>query len=58
MMVPQRSKEAPKKSEGLPVSLPVSVKETQDNMNGRGSRNITLDPKNTVIYQRQIPGQH
>ena len=36
MMVPQRSKEAPKKSAGLPVSLPVKTPETQNNTGYRG----------------------
>ena len=31
MMVPQRTKQAPKASEGIPVSLPVTILETQNN---------------------------
>ena len=38
MMVSQRSKEAPKKSEGLPVSLIISIQVKQDNMEDIGIR--------------------
>ena len=57
-MVPQISKEAPKTSEGIPVSLLVAIQETQDNTKYRGSRNRTVELKKTVIHQCQILGQH
>ena len=52
MIVPQRSKEAPKTSEGLPVSFPVSIQVKQENMEYRGSRNIRVELKRTVTHQR------
>ena len=58
MMVTQRSKETPKTSEGLPVSLPVSIQGKQENTKDRRSRNIRVEMKKTVIHQRHIPGQH
>ena len=58
MMVPQRGKEAPKTSEGLPVSLPVSIQRKQHKMNVRGSRNRTIELNKMVIHQCYIPGQH
>ena len=58
MMVPQRSKEAPKTSEGLPVSLSFSIQGKQENMKYRRSRNSRVELKKTVIHQRQIPGQN
>ena len=54
MMVPQRAK----KAEIILFSFPVAIQETQDNMNDQGIWNITTELKNTVIHQRQIPGQH
>ena len=50
MMVPQRSKESPKTSEGLPVSLPFSIQGKQDNKKDRSSRNSRTELKKTVIY--------
>ena len=58
MMVTQRDKEAPKRSEELQVSSPVSIQGNQDNTKDRVSRNSTVELKKTVIHQRQIPGQH
>ena len=58
MMVPQRSKEAPKTSEGLPVSFPVKIQGKQDNVEDRGSRSSRVELKKMVIHQRQIPGKH
>ena len=58
MMVPQRSKKAPQKSEGLPVSLTVKIQGKKDNMKDRGSRNSRVELKNTVIHQCHIPGHH
>ena len=57
MMVPQRSKESPKTSEGLSVSLPVSIQGKQYSMKERGSRNSRVELKNKLIHQCQIPGQ-
>ena len=56
IMVTQRSKEAPKTSEGIPVSFPVTIQETQNNMNYRVSMDSTMKLKKTLIHQRQIPG--
>ena len=39
MMVPQRAKEAPKTSEGLPVSFPFPIQGKQENPKYRISRN-------------------
>ena len=58
MMVAQRAKESPKKSERLQVSLTVVVQEKQYNMNYKVSRNITVELKKTATHQHQIPGQH
>ena len=58
MMVPQRDKESPKKSEGLPVLFPVSIQVKQENMEDRGSRSSRVELKKMVIHQRQIPGQN
>ena len=58
MTVPQKSKESPKVSEGLPVSLPVTIQEILDNMKDRVSRDSTVELNNKVIHKRQIPGQH
>ena len=43
MMVPQRSNEAPKTSEGLPVLFPVTIPETQNNMEVKGSMDSTVE---------------
>ena len=56
MMVPQISKEAPKTSEGLPVLFPVTIPETQNNMEVKGSMDSTVELNKMVICQRQIPG--
>ena len=56
MMVPQRSNEAPKTSEVLPVLFPVIIPETQNNMEVKGSMDSTVELNKTVIRQRQIPG--
>ena len=58
MIVPQIDKEAPKESEGLPVSLTVKIQGKQDNMKDRGIRNITVEQKKTVINRHLIPCQH
>ena len=58
MMVPQRAKEAPKTSEGLPVSLSFAIQETQNNTKYRGIRNITVELKNTEIQNCQTPGPY
>ena len=58
IMVRQISKESPKKSEILPVSLQVAIQETQYNMKDRGRRNITVELKKTVIQQPHIPSQN
>ena len=57
MMVPQRAKEVNKTSEGLPVSLLVSIQGKQDNKKDRVSRNSRVELKNKAIHQRHIPGQ-
>ena len=58
IMVPQRAKEANKTSEVLPVSLPVTIPEIQNNTEDRGSMDVTVELKNNVIHQQQTPGQH
>ena len=58
IIFPQRSKEAPKTPEGLPLSLPVSIQGKQANMKDRGRRNSRVELRKTVIQQHQIPGQH
>ena len=58
MMVLQRAKEAPKTSEGLPVSLQFSIQGKQDNMKDISSRNSRVELKKAVIHQNQILGQH
>ena len=47
MIVPQISKEAPTTSEGLPVSLPVSIQGLEENMKDRSSRNSRVELKKT-----------
>ena len=56
IMVPQRSNEAPKTSEGLPVLFPVIIPETQNNMEVKVSMDSTVELNKMVICQRQIPG--
>ena len=58
MMVPQRSQESPKSSEILPVLLTVTIPETKNNIEERGSRDDTVELKKTVIHQCQIPVQN
>ena len=58
MMVPQRAKEPPKTSDGIPVSLPFSIQVKQENTKNRSSRVGRVELKNMVIHQRHIPGQH
>ena len=58
VMVPQSSKEAPSTSEILSVSLPVAIPETLNNTEVGGIMDSTVELKNAVIHQRQIPGQH
>ena len=53
-MVQQRSKEEPKTSERLPVFLSFSIKEKQENMKDRSSKNSRVGLKNKGIHQRQI----
>ena len=50
MVVPQSSREAPKISEGLPVSFPISIQGKQDNTKYRSSRNNRVELKKTVIH--------
>ena len=57
-MVTQIAKEVPKTPEGLPVSLPVLIPEKQNNMERRGSINVTVELKKMAIHQCQIPVQH
>ena len=58
IMVPQRAKEAPKTSEGFPVSLPVTTQEIKDDMKDRHSKDSKVKLEKTLIHQRQIPGHH
>ena len=58
MIVPQITKQAPKISEELPVFLPVTILETQNNMEDRGRMDSMVKLKKTVIHQCQIPGQN
>ena len=58
MMVPQRSEESLKISKGIPVSLPVTILETQYNTEERGSIYIVVEPKKMIIHQRLIPDQN
>ena len=58
MMVSQRSKEEPKTSEILPVSLPVSILETKDIKEDRGIMDITVVLEKTIIHKHKIPVQH
>ena len=55
MMVPKRSKEAPKTSELLTVLLPVAIPETQNNTEDRGSMYKIVELKRKLIHQLQIP---
>ena len=50
MMVQQRSKEASKTSEGLPVSLLLSIKGKQENTKDRSSRNRRVELKKTITH--------
>ena len=56
MMVPQRSNEAPKTPEGLTVLFPVTIPETKNNKEFKGSMDSTVELNKMVICQRQIPG--
>ena len=59
MVVPQRPKEAPKISEGIPVSLTVkTLDETKNTIEEIGSVDSTVELEKTVIHQHQTPGQH
>ena len=58
IIVPKRDKESPKSSEGLPLSLPITITDTQNNTEDKGNMDSTMELKMTVIHQRQIPGQH
>ena len=58
VMVPQRTKEAPKTSEGLLVSFQFSIQGRKENMKDISSRNIRVELTKTLIHQLQIPGQH
>ena len=57
MMVPQRAKELTKTSEGLPVSLTVSIQRKQENMKYRYIISSRVELKKAVIHPSQIPGQ-
>ena len=50
IMVPQREKEATKTPEGITVSFPLAIQETQDNMKDKGISDITVELKKTVIH--------
>ena len=58
MMVTQRAKEAPKTSEELLVSLPVSIQGKKENMKYGGSRNIRVELKKVIIHLHKISGQN
>ena len=58
IMVQQRSKESPKISVLLPVSLSVAIPETQNNTEDIGRMYIIVELKKTVIHQYQIPDQY
>ena len=58
MMVPQRSKEEPKKSEVLTVSSTVTIPERENNMEVRGIICSTVELKKKLIHQCEIPGQN
>ena len=49
-MVPQISKKAHKTSEGLPVSLPLSIQGKQENMKDIISRNSRVELNKTAIH--------
>ena len=49
IMVPKRAKEATKTSEGLPVSLPLSIQGKQDNIKDRSSINRRMELRKVVI---------
>ena len=51
MMVTQKSKEAPKTTEGPTVSLPVSIQGKQYNTKERGSRNSRVELNRAIIHQ-------
>ena len=57
MMFPQRAKEAPKTSEGIPFLLTVSIQEKQENIKDRDSRNTRVELTKTVIHQLHISVQ-
>ena len=58
MMGTKISREAPKTSEGLPVSLPVAIPETKNNTEKIGSMENMVELKKMEIHQIQIPGHH
>ena len=58
IMVPHRSKEVTKKSEGIIVSFPVSIQGKQENMEDRGSRSSRAELKKTLIHKCHIPVNH
>ena len=62
MIDPKIERESPNTSEGIPVSLPFAIpKEIQDapnKMGDRGSTGSTVELKETLIHQRQVPGQN
>ena len=57
MMVPQITKEGPKKSEELPFVLPFTIQETQNNKEERGIMDITAELKKVEIHQYEILGK-
>ena len=58
MMVPKISKEPPKASEGLTVSLTVTITETQNNTEDRDIMDSMVELKKILIHQCQILGQN
>ena len=55
MMVPQRAKEPPKTSDGIPVSLPFSIQVKQENTKNRSSRVGRVELKNMVLHATPYP---
>ena len=57
-MVPKSDKQAPKTSEGVPVSLPATIPETQNNTEDRGSIYNMGELNKKLTHQYQIQGQN
>ena len=56
MMISQITIEAPKISDEMPISLPVSILEVLNNKDKKGRMDRNMKLKKMVLHQHKLPG--